>query len=144
MPKTYSDMPDEATERLAHLIKLFHPELFEIKLRVDLISVTTDNEDAPALTHQGYRAAAVVRVLGPKERLKGRGDAEIVVDEAGYLTMSDATKDALLDHELYHIEVKRNKYGRVKLDEHGRPKIQLIAARKIWRHVQICPENPSP
>jgi hypothetical protein len=124
--KQYSKAPDEVTERAAHLVKLFHTPLRDAGLRVDLISVTSDDPDSPALTHQGYPAAAVVRAVDSKGRTMGRGDAEIVIDEAHYLTMTDAQKDALIDHELYHIELKvSNKTGRVKLDEHGRPKLRM-------------------
>ena len=39
--------------------------------------------------------------------------------------MDDAKKDALLDHELYHLEVQRNKHGKPKLDCNRRPKLTM-------------------
>lgn len=121
--KIYSKAPDECTTRVQHLIKCFHQPLRDAGLRVDVLSVVNDDPDSPALTHQGYSAAAVIRVLDSKQRAKGSGDVEIVIDEAHYLMMNDAQKDALLDHEIYHVELRvSNKTGRVKLDEHGRPK----------------------
>jgi hypothetical protein len=123
--KHYSPMPDEATDRVAHLVKVFHPELREIGVKIDLLSVSTDG-DGHALTHQGYPATAVVRATNPKERAKGAGDVEIVVDEAKYLRMNDAEKDALLDHELEHVQLVMNKKtGKPKLDSRGRPKISM-------------------
>jgi hypothetical protein len=125
MAKSYSKAPDECHGRVGHLIKLFRPDLRDAGLTIDLISVTNDDPEGEALTHQGYPAYAVVRVVDSKGRTMGRGDAEIVIDEAKYITMTDAQKDALFDHEIHHIELKLNKKGRVKLDENGRPKIGL-------------------
>lgn len=123
--KTYAKMPDETTERVAHILKLFHPELLNAGVRFDLLSVASDKE-GPALTHQGYAAAAVVRATSVKERTKGAGDVEIVFDEACYLGMSDAEKDALVDHEIEHVELKIDrKTQRVKLDCRGRPKVGM-------------------
>lgn len=120
--KSYSKAPEECTDRVKHLIKCFYRDLYDAGLRVDILSVTNDDPDAAPLTHQGYKAAAVIRVLDSKARAKGAGDVEIVIDEAHYLTLNDAQKDALLDHEIHHVELRTNKKGRVKLDEHGRPK----------------------
>lgn len=125
MSKVFSKAPDECHDRVKHLIKLFRPDLRDAGLRIDLISVTNDDPEGEALTHQGYPAYAVVRAIDSKGRTMGRGDAEIVIDEAKYITMTDAQKDALLDHEIHHIELKLNKKGRVKLDENGRPKIGM-------------------
>lgn len=123
--KSYSKMPDETTDRVAHILKLFHREVFDAGVKIDLISVATDG-DKPALTLHGYSCAAVVRVTNVKERTKGLGDAEIVFDEEHYLTMTDAEKDALIDHELEHIELRMDKKtGKVKLDCRGRPKLGM-------------------
>lgn len=123
--KSYSKAPEECSDRVAHLITLFHPGLRDAGLRIDLISVANDDPDAHALTLNGYPCAAVVRIIDPKGRTMGRGDAEIVIDEARYLPMTDPEKDALLDHEIYHIELQLGKNDRVKLDENGRPKLKL-------------------
>lgn len=126
MGKSYSKASDDVRDRSAHLIKVFHTDLRDAGLRIDWLFVATDAEDgSPALTHGGYPADAVISVVGPKERALGNGDVKCVIDEARYLTMTAAEKDALLDHEIYHVELKRNKYGKVKLDEHGRPKVGM-------------------
>lgn len=126
MGKTYSKAPDDASARVEFLLRRYYPELKSemLTLKIDLLSVANDG-DGPALSHQGYPAAAVVRILGPKERTMARGDAEIVIDEEKYSDMSPAERDALLDHELYHIEIKKDKHGKPKLDENGRPKLKL-------------------
>lgn len=118
-------MPDETTDRVAHLVQLFHPALKEAGVRFDLISVSSDRE-GPTLSLHGYPCAAVVRATGIKERTKGAGDVEIVFDEAQYLEMTEAEKDAICDHEIEHCELKIDKKtNKPKMDCRGRPKIGM-------------------
>jgi hypothetical protein len=123
--KTYDQAPDEVRERVIALIKKYHPDLELVQLRVDLLMASTDTEDAHAVTLGGYPCLAVVKIVGPKERAKGCGDAEIVIDRDAYEAMSGAKRDALLDHELYHLEITRDKMGRPKKDDHQRPKLKM-------------------
>ncbi len=123
--KTYSKCPDAVAKRATSLIKKFHPDLGIVGLTIDFISVVNDIEGEPALMLNGYQCAAVVKIIGPKERAIGRADAEIVIDEESYLQMPDETKDALIDHELYHLEVVKNKHGKPRKDQYGRPKLAM-------------------
>lgn len=123
--KHYAKMPDETTERVARLLKLYHPEVAAAGVRIDLLSVV-DGKDGPALKLHGYACDAVVRATNVKERTKGAGDVEIVFDEARYMAMNEAQRDGLCDHELEHIELKIDaKTDRVKLDCLGRPKVGM-------------------
>jgi hypothetical protein len=124
--KTYDKAPPDVHTRVKDLIAKYHPELTELAVTVDLLMVSTDSETAPALTHGGYPAQAVVRRTNSKERVHGRADAEIVIDRDNYNGLSDAECDALLDHELYHLmPIIDKKTGAWKRDEHGRPKIKM-------------------
>lgn len=107
------------------MLNKYHPEVIKAGVKIDLLSVTTDSEDKPALTLYGYPCYAVIRVVGIKDRTKGQGDVEIVIDEAHWMFMSDAEKDALIDHELFHIDLKLDGDGKVKTDGQGRPKIGM-------------------
>lgn len=127
MSKIYSAAPSGVAERVAHLVKLFHSDLHDAGLKFDLISVADDDPecDAPLKLH-GYPCAAVVKAVDVKGRAMGRGDVEIVIDEARYIALPDAQKDALLDHEIEHIELQINpKKKRVKLDCNGRPMVKM-------------------
>lgn len=126
MSKVYSKAPSGVAERVAHLLKVFHRPLHDAGLRVDLVSVADNDPDNDApLKLNGYPCAAVVRVIGLKDRSKGAGDVEVVIDEARYIQMNDGEKDALLDHELEHIELQLKKNGRVAIDACGRPKCKM-------------------
>ena len=126
MSKLYSQAPSGVAERVAHLMKVFHPALQSAGVKVDLISVADDDPEVEhPLKLRGVPAYAICKIVDIKGRTMGRGDAEIVIDEARYLTMPDATKDAVLDHELEHLEVELNKKGKIKLDCARRPKLKM-------------------
>lgn len=120
----YDQAPDEVRVRVDALIEKHYPDLKTAGVRIDLLQVS--NEDAePCLKLHGYGAAAVVRIIGTKDRVAGRGDAEILVDCATYEKLKPEARDALLDHELYHLQVKKDKHGALKFDDHGRPVLKM-------------------
>lgn len=125
MPKAYSPAPQDIVDRVARLLKKNYSLLNELELRIDVLSATNTEPSKPAVSHQGCPALAVVSVVGPKQRAKGAGDAEIVVDELAYRQLKEPQRDALIDHELYHIEAKIGKDGLVKRDARNRPKIGM-------------------
>lgn len=123
--KSYDQAPPEVHERVATLIRRFYPDLDRVGVRIDLLMASTDAEDGHAVTHQGYPALAVVKILDLKNRTMDRGDAEIVIDRDAYDGMADEERDALLDHELYHLLTVNDKFGRPKMDDHDRPKLKM-------------------
>lgn len=131
MGKWYEKANATISKQVASLIEKYHPELVEAKVRVDVLLVhapASDDEDKPkppALMHHGYPAAAVVRKTSLKERTKGHGDAEIVLDGDKWPDYSTEEQDAILDHELEHLVVKRDDEGAIKADDRGRPMLKL-------------------
>lgn len=133
MSKSYDRAPTEVAERAYKLIGKYHPDVNEADLTIDFIFVR--NPDGAAVTHGGYRALALCKVISLKDRAMDRGDVEIQIDAEVYEKMSSAEKDALLDHELYHIEVQRedpegdgdqgDARGSIKTDDLDRPKVRL-------------------
>lgn len=122
MPKTYDQAPDEVHDRVRTLFHRYYTDTLKaVGAKIDLLMVSTDAEDAHALTHGGYPALATVRIIGAKDRAKGCGDAEIVIDRDAYEGMTSSQRDALLDHELYHLDIKRGRTGQPKFDDHKRP-----------------------
>jgi len=122
--KTYDHAPARIQERVAALIARYHPDLAGFSVRVDVLVVVSD-KPGPALKHHGYDALATIRVLPVKDRAAGRGDAEMLIDLNRYdkELESDAQRDALLDHELYHLKVVKE--GPIaKRDSADRPKMK--------------------
>ncbi len=123
MPKEYSQCPTEVTSRAEALIKKFHPDLKAAEVTIDYIFVSSD-APAPLKLH-GVRALAIVRIVSTKDRAKGQSDAEIQIDELAYDAMTPAKRDALLDHELEHLVVKRNQQNEFAIDSNNRPKLKM-------------------
>lgn len=116
-------------DRVEALVRKYHPELEKAKVRVDLLFVAdpdaADKEaPKPVLSHHGVPAIAMARIVPLKDRVKGSGDGEILIDMARYEEMDPAERDALLDHEMEHFEVK-TKEMKPKLDTHGRPTLKI-------------------
>lgn len=123
MPKTFEKAPDEVENRVRDLLQIHYEEHWNVGIKIDLIFVR--NDTGQPLSHQGYPAAAVVRIIPLKDRSMDRGDAEIVIDAEGYEGMDDPQRDALLDHELYHLVLAKDKDMKVKLDDLGRPMLRM-------------------
>lgn len=126
--KTYSLAPD-ADDIAEKMLSEHHDDL-------DGVTVTClfiyDIESSEAvLKHQGYPAAAVVRITPTRERALGVADATIVVDRTRWASSSARQKNALIDHELTHLErvMEVDDDGQEtdepKCDALGRPKLSM-------------------
>lgn len=125
--KTYSQAPD-VTDAIES-VRAEHHEDLELVTVTGLFAFDTESS-LPVLKHQGYAAGAVVRITPLKDRALGMADATIVVDRAGWLTLSQRQRAALIDHELTHLTVKTEEEEGVKdpvivFDAVGRPKLLM-------------------
>ena len=93
----------------------WHRELREAQVSVDCLFAS--NPDGDAVKVHGYPCAAKVRVVSCKDRVKGHGDAELVIDKDWWHDHGDAERLALIDHEITHLQLtgKRDDLGRAKL-----------------------------
>ena len=66
-----------------------------------------------------------MKSVGLKDRAKGQGDAEIIIDEIWWQDASEQAREALIDHELYHLEVKTDKNNHPAKDDLDRPKLLM-------------------
>ena len=130
MSAIYEKADQEVIDRVAALVEKNHFTLKNLEVKIDCIFATaTVNEDGEptgtALSHQGYPAYAIAKILSSKDRVMGRGDCEILIDNDKYPLMADAERDALLDHELEHFQIKMDKFGNATFDDLHRPKLRL-------------------
>ncbi|MES2568654.1 MAG: putative metallopeptidase, partial [Verrucomicrobiota bacterium] len=75
----------------------------------------------PGLKHHGYPVLALIKSTKLKDRVKGMGDVEIVINGDEWMTMDDAHRRAIIDHELYHLSPKTDGNGTPKRDDLRRP-----------------------
>jgi hypothetical protein len=125
MSKTYDLAPPHVHATVRAMMEQFHGELAAYEVKVDLLYASTDDPEKPAVTLGGYPCYATVRITTAKERAKGHGDAEILIARDKYEEMSDEVRNALIDHELEHLQLKKMKGGDVKRDDHGRPVLKM-------------------
>lgn len=106
-----------------------HEPLVRAQVKVDFIfahpPVDADGfVTGDALKKNGVKALGLCRVIPLKDRAMGRGDVEISIDHPWWTDATDAEREALLDHELHHAEVKV-KNGVIQRDDLHRPLIKL-------------------
>lgn len=129
MPTTYEAAPKEVHELLKKVMKQYHPLLVKQEVRVGIIFAA--NEDGGAVKHGGYPCAAKIGIVSLKDRVEKNYEAELLIDHEWWKQSQVKHKEALLDHELSHIEPKFNdKMGTYEKDDLGRPK--LISVLGDW------------
>jgi hypothetical protein len=128
MPTTYSAVAEdhELQALLGTAMTKYHPALRDAGVVVDLLLAygpRDKNGDikGPALKDRGCQCAAKIRSTNLKDRAKGNGDLEIVMDGDRIDQWSDETILSILVHELTHKDLKVDKEGAIKRDDLERP-----------------------
>lgn len=127
---TYQLAGPEAWGIMLEVMKQYHGQLHEAGVRVDVLfahAPTDSNGDttSPALKYHGHGCAAEVRIISLRDRVAGRGDAEITLNGDQYDLWTGCQLRAILDHELTHLELRVDDRGAVKRDDADRPKLRL-------------------
>lgn len=124
----YSRAEPELLEMVGRVLTEQFPALAQAEIRVDVLCAhpKTDRLGEPAenaITVNGYPAPATINIRGPKERAQGLGDAMITLDAYRWDEQAPPEQEAILHHELSHIELQTSKSGAVKRDDYDRPKL---------------------
>jgi hypothetical protein len=127
---TYALANDDLKETLAAVLDEYHPHLRDAQVSVDVLlahASTDANGDTsgPALRLHGYACVATIRIVSLKDRVAGRGDAEMLVDGDRCDTWSDEQLRAIFDHELTHLELQVSDQGNVRRDDIDRPLLRI-------------------
>ncbi len=125
---------DDSVNQLADELMCKYPDheaLIEAKVRIDFVFAFAKRDEdtgdklGPALKLHGVPCLGIARKISIKDRALGRGDAEISLDGDEWPKMSAERKAALLDHELHHLTVKRDRFGSPCTDDIDRPVIRM-------------------
>lgn len=132
MPITYDrcDKPDcDVYDRVTAMMERFHPELVKADVRIQCLFARSSDGEGPAVkVPGGWPALAVIRIIPLRQRVAGFMDAEILIDERKWEELTEPQRDALVDHELEHLELKYDGAGigtPVAEDDWGRPKLRI-------------------
>lgn len=123
--KTYSPASEDVERTIERVRLEYHsPDLDGVTIAALFVYDMEASE--PVLMHGGYPAQATVRITPVKDRALGMADAVIVIDRSNWLTLSLKQGDALIDHEIYHLERAVDKDTDLPLcDAVDRPKLKM-------------------
>ena len=117
MPVTYAQCGEDVQDIVDESCRKDHEHLLDVKIDLLFASNDTGND----VSVHGYPAVAKVRKLPLKDRVAGRGDAEIVISQSWWSKHTDpAERMAVIDHELTHLE-----WDQEATDDIGRPKLHM-------------------
>jgi hypothetical protein len=122
----FSKTDDAVDTMVAEVMEEYHPKLHAEGVTVGTLFAFGGDDAIPVLKHHGWPAAAVVKINSLKDRVRGLADATITIDKATWNEYPDATRRALIDHELEHLQlvmVKDTMF--VQHDDHDRPKLKI-------------------
>lgn len=123
--KAYSNASEDVLQAIARMREEYHQALDGVTVAALFIYDDEASSDQ-VLRHAGYPAQAMVKVTPTRDRVLGVADAVIVIDRANWLSLPVESRDALVDHELYHlVRVIDEETGLPKSDAADRPKLTI-------------------
>lgn len=123
MPVSYSLADTKIEKFVLGYMKLHHQHLADADVQIEILMAA--NDTGPAVSHGGYPASAVIKIMSLKDRAAGCKDARMIIDNAAWDEYSPKEREALVDHELYHLVLATNDEGDVKRDDLDRPKLKI-------------------
>lgn len=120
----FMPVKSDVRELVDQVMAKYHGPLTEAKVTVGLLMAWPSGNSLDAVKLHGYPCAAVARIIPYKQRVKGSEDTEITFDAVRWKELNEDERVALIDHELTHFELARDKKGRLKTDDLGRPKLK--------------------
>lgn len=93
---------------------------------VTITAMIARSEEGPAIKVRGCEAAGCIRITKLMERTLGLGDAVMILDGERLDAWSSKRLQAVIDHELRHLMLAKNKKtGQIQRDDEGRPKLRI-------------------
>jgi hypothetical protein len=120
----YSIANEEVNLTIQKVMKENHGDLHAAGVTVT--ALIARSEEGPALKVGGKEALGCIRVTKLTERTLGLGDALMILDGESMIAWSSKRLQAVIDHELRHLMLAKNKRtGEIQLDDEGRPKLRI-------------------
>jgi hypothetical protein len=119
--------PEEVVNLISSALQKWHRTLFAQGVTIDAVfsrKWNKDGEPIAALKRHGIPALAKIKVTSLEDRVRGLGDAKLVIDGNAWERMSANRRLALLDHKLEHLDLAVDRDGIPKIDDNGRPKLK--------------------
>lgn len=128
---TFSKAPQSVADLALAIIEEYpsHAPLLKAGVIIDFVFAHADVDDSGekinnAISSRGFRVLGQAKKMPLKDRAMGRGDAEITLDADHWNDIGIEERKALLDHEIFHLEVQEDERGHL-VDDLERPKLNL-------------------
>jgi hypothetical protein len=133
MANKYTKIDKGTKELVDQVLKNHQGGLNAVGVKFDFLfgyaPVNDDGErTGPALKVHGIPTNSISRIVNLRDRVKGNGDAEVILDGDTWPNLTEAQQVAIIDRALEHFEISRDIDGEVIFDTHGRPKLKLRQA----------------
>lgn len=120
----------EIIELVGSVMSEYHPDLMEAGVTIKTLWAYARRDKngmpkGPALKLHGYPALATIKVNSEDDRIQGKTDLTLKIDLDNWPELDGEERVALLDHELEHAVLIRDKDGQIELDNCNRPRIKL-------------------
>lgn len=130
MATTYTHADADTLALAKGVLKECYPDLVELELTYGILMAQAEKDEhgepkGAALKHHGVPALATIKINGYGDRVEGKPDVTIKLDEDHWHGITDAQKRALLDHEFAHLVPRTDEEGNVLADDCGRPKLRM-------------------
>lgn len=125
MPTIYEKCDEDAPQfkAMKAMMHKYHCDLEKAGVTIDILLATND-EGKSAVKLHGWPCFATIKVMSYKDRVAGSADARMTIDLDKWSELHEDQRNALIDHELEHLELVLDKVNNVKTDDIGRPKMR--------------------
>ena len=122
----YSKADEELVATIREVMKQHHEDKHIEGVSVDCLLAHTDRIGGTAIKSRGTYALACIRITSLIERVMGMADAIMIIDNFSMQSWKDARLRAVIDHELEHIQLIRDKKNNSpRRDDHDRPMLGI-------------------
>ncbi len=135
MSMTYREAGDLIKALVDKVTQQSHPELAREHVTISTVIASRDTKKlgaCQALKDRGLPIAAKTSITSLADRARNLPDAKLLIDDFAWQRLSSQRREALIDHELEHLDVltirptKRNGFASgTKYDDLGRPCLKL-------------------
>ena len=127
---TYQKCSDTEHKLLHQVIKECYPDIEKARVTFDLIFARAERDKdnlpkGPPLKEHGVACASIIKKTSVIDRVRGLRDILLLIDGDAWVDFGIAEKDALFDHNLYHIVLEKAEDGTFSRDNAGRPLTDL-------------------
>jgi len=116
-------------ELLTDVLRRYHEELLQVEVRIGCTMVRPAKDrdgrpKGPAISKAGVTCTACIWLTTARDRIHMPYEAIIEIDADRWDTLSERERKALLDHEVTHLVLQKDKTGGPVTDDDLRPRLR--------------------